>query len=352
MNNGPISMCISNLLEEDCSSSFYHSQSQGKEERDKIRLYTWYYKGLPVKNVYKFNVLLTTYEVCRWIERREWIGGHQGLAVHQCYWMEGHHHGWSSSYEEHSEQVFAVYQQYQGWIPLAADRYSTAEQYIRIVPLVEFHKGLYGSTVICWAVRQPQNRWAGIVIVGKWLWIGWKIEILIVSIHVTKSQRGCWAEHSYKTRDHHWSRAHQDSEAILSVQSSLFCWCHRAIYDRNRSFLYKGCKSGDLPSLMHIETQLRKVCNHPFLIKVFLVCSLWCGRVCERRSCLLMLLFLRLRTSWSVPVVRWFCWTNCCLLWSKATIVYYYSVKYACSYCTLYDLVHKDAWFDTRILCL
>ena len=46
---------------------------------------------------------------------------------------------------------------------------------------------------------------------------------------------------------------------------------YKAIYDKNRSFLYKGCKKSDVPSLMHVETQLRKVCNHPFLIKVVFV---------------------------------------------------------------------------------
>ena len=43
---------------------------------------------------------------------------------------------------------------------------------------------------------------------------------------------------------------------------------YKAMYDKNRSFLYKGCKKADIPSLMHVEMQLRKVCNHPFLIKV------------------------------------------------------------------------------------
>ena len=45
---------------------------------------------------------------------------------------------------------------------------------------------------------------------------------------------------------------------------------YKAMYDKNRSFLYKGSKKADIPSLMHVEMQLRKVCNHPFLIKVLL----------------------------------------------------------------------------------
>lgn len=41
---------------------------------------------------------------------------------------------------------------------------------------------------------------------------------------------------------------------------------YRAIYERNRSYLYMGV-SGGLPSLINIQMQLRKCCNHPFLIK-------------------------------------------------------------------------------------
>lgn len=41
---------------------------------------------------------------------------------------------------------------------------------------------------------------------------------------------------------------------------------YKAIYERNTSFLFKGSKSGNAPSLMNIMMELRKCCNHPFLI--------------------------------------------------------------------------------------
>ncbi|KAH9262882.1 hypothetical protein BASA82_000099, partial [Batrachochytrium salamandrivorans] len=41
---------------------------------------------------------------------------------------------------------------------------------------------------------------------------------------------------------------------------------YRAIYDRNREFLYKGCRSNNKPQLINVEIELRKCCNHPFLI--------------------------------------------------------------------------------------
>ena len=41
---------------------------------------------------------------------------------------------------------------------------------------------------------------------------------------------------------------------------------YRAIFEKNRNFLYHGCEKKNMPSLINIEMQLRKVCNHPFLI--------------------------------------------------------------------------------------
>jgi len=42
---------------------------------------------------------------------------------------------------------------------------------------------------------------------------------------------------------------------------------YRAIYERNRSFLCRGLQGAPVPALNNMELQLRKCCNHPFLIK-------------------------------------------------------------------------------------
>ena len=41
---------------------------------------------------------------------------------------------------------------------------------------------------------------------------------------------------------------------------------YKAIYEKNTTFLFKGVKSKNAPSLMNAAMELRKVCNHPFLI--------------------------------------------------------------------------------------
>lgn len=42
---------------------------------------------------------------------------------------------------------------------------------------------------------------------------------------------------------------------------------YKAIYERNTSFLYKGTKPSNAPSLMNVMMELRKCCNHPYLVK-------------------------------------------------------------------------------------
>jgi len=42
---------------------------------------------------------------------------------------------------------------------------------------------------------------------------------------------------------------------------------YKAIYERNTAFLFKGAKPSNAPSLMNVMMELRKACNHPFLIR-------------------------------------------------------------------------------------
>lgn len=42
---------------------------------------------------------------------------------------------------------------------------------------------------------------------------------------------------------------------------------YKAIYERNTMYLFKGAKPSNSPSLMNVMMELRKCCNHPFLIR-------------------------------------------------------------------------------------
>ena len=42
---------------------------------------------------------------------------------------------------------------------------------------------------------------------------------------------------------------------------------YRAIYEKNTAHLFKGTKSSNQPSLMNVMMELRKCCNHPYLVR-------------------------------------------------------------------------------------
>ena len=57
-------------------------------------------------------------------------------------------------------------------------------------------------------------------------------------------------------------------ETIITVElSSTQKAYYRAILDKNREFLFRGVTvSSNVPSLVNVMMELRKCCNHPFLI--------------------------------------------------------------------------------------
>ncbi|KAG7383394.1 choline dehydrogenase 7 [Phytophthora pseudosyringae] len=57
-------------------------------------------------------------------------------------------------------------------------------------------------------------------------------------------------------------------ETIIEVELTVLQkQYYRAIYEKNTEFLSRGGRKGDTPSLMNVLMELRKCCNHPFLVK-------------------------------------------------------------------------------------
>lgn len=57
-------------------------------------------------------------------------------------------------------------------------------------------------------------------------------------------------------------------ETILEVSlTPIQKTYYKAIYERNTAFLFKGSKPSNAPSLMNVMMELRKCCNHPYLVK-------------------------------------------------------------------------------------
>ncbi|ELP87418.1 chromodomain helicase hrp1, putative [Entamoeba invadens IP1] len=56
-------------------------------------------------------------------------------------------------------------------------------------------------------------------------------------------------------------------ETVIEVELTMVQkQYYRALYEKNREFLNKGCVGSNMPNLQNLMMQLRKVCNHPYLI--------------------------------------------------------------------------------------
>jgi hypothetical protein len=101
---------------------------------------------------------------------------------------------------------------------------------------------------------------------------------------------------------------------------------YRAILDRNFSFLKKGAKASNAPSLLNIVMQLRKCCNHPFLIKGAEDRIMQGGT--QRRQ------YFR-SADGARRAARWCCSTSCCrTLRAGGHKVLIFSQMVACSTCS------------------
>jgi SNF2 family DNA or RNA helicase len=51
--------------------------------------------------------------------------------------------------------------------------------------------------------------------------------------------------------------------SLTSIQKRFY----RAIFEKNTAYLFKGLKASNQPSLMNVMMELRKCCNHPYLVR-------------------------------------------------------------------------------------
>jgi len=65
-------------------------------------------------------------------------------------------------------------------------------------------------------------------------------------------------------------------ETIIEVElTNIQKKYYRAILERNFSFLAKGTTTANIPNLMNTMMELRKCCNHPYLINgIFMHCNI------------------------------------------------------------------------------
>ena len=218
---------------------FYHSEGKGKDERGLIRHFNWYYKGLPARSLYKFNVLLTTYEVVM----KDWgvLGDIQwtGVVMDEAHRMRNN----NCKFIQFVSNIKTRHKLLLTGTPL---QNNTGELW----PLLNFIDVKEAGSLSRFKDEFGDLRSSEQVE---------KLRQLLNSCMLRRVKED--VEKSIPRKQ----------ETIVEVELTMTQkQYYKAMYDKNRSFLYKGCKKADIPSLMHVEMQLRKVCNHPFLIKVLL----------------------------------------------------------------------------------
>ena len=97
-------------------------------------------------------------------------------------------------------------------------------------------------------------------------------------------------------------------EVELTIEQKRY---YRAIYEQNRKYLYRGLSNVSKPSLINISMELRKCCNHPFLIN-----GAEQSMLAQAKILLLQMICL------SRHVVNVFCWTNYCQSFKLTVIVF------------------------------
>lgn len=71
-------------------------------------------------------------------------------------------------------------------------------------------------------------------------------------------------------------------ETIIEVElTNIQKKYYRAILEKNFSFLAKGAGQANMPNLVNTMMELRKCCNHPYLIKGRTVLKAWIKKFCN-----------------------------------------------------------------------
>ncbi|OQS02507.1 chromodomain-helicase-DNA-binding protein [Thraustotheca clavata] len=208
----------------------------GKDLRALIRSQTWYYPNMPTtKSVFKFNILLTTFEtILADFEEFETI--HWRLLV------VDEAHRLKSAGSRVLKQMRALHVDRKLLLTGTPLQNNTQELWVLlnflepvIFDSMETFNAKYGRLQSQEQVHELQK------ILAPYLLRRVKEDV----------------EKSIPPKE----------ETIIQVElTTLQKQYYRAIYERNRSFLYLGSKNS-LPTLNNIQLQLRKCCNHPFLIK-------------------------------------------------------------------------------------
>eukprot|EP01105_Mastigella_eilhardi_P018386 TRINITY_DN424_c0_g1_i1.p1 TRINITY_DN424_c0_g1~~TRINITY_DN424_c0_g1_i1.p1 ORF type:complete len:1922 (-),score=565.44 TRINITY_DN424_c0_g1_i1:97-5862(-) len=211
----------------------------GKENRERIKKYEWFYldaNGRPISKQIKFTVLVTTYEMIMTdsadLSRIQW----QVIVIDEAQRMKNV----NSKLLTHIRTVKGYHRILLTGTPLQ----NNIQELWSLLSFIEPEKfsdmqafnADYGNLQSALQVQRLQQQ---------------------LSPHLLRRMKSD-VEKSIPPKE----------ETIVEVElTSLQKQYYRAIFERNREFLNKGCVTNNVPNLLNLVMQLRKVCNHPFMIR-------------------------------------------------------------------------------------
>jgi SNF2 family DNA or RNA helicase len=220
---------------------YYHDPSQGDTSRSLIRKYEWNYSGRVGKRlanlgVYKFNVILTSYHVL--LMDWEYFKNmrFRYVVVDEAHALKNRESQLQHALQSMNADAMLLLtgtplqnDTFELWALLKLvrpDKFGSRDDFVE----------KYGDLKTSEQVMALQN------------------ELQTIMLRRVKED----VEKSIPPKE----------ETLIYVElTSLQKQYYRAIFERNRSFLTRGATTGPPSSLISIEMELRKCCNHPFLLR-------------------------------------------------------------------------------------
>jgi len=223
-------------------SNVYHDAGGGRDMRDIIREFLWYYKGRS-RRLLKFHVLLTTYD--------DLIRDYEELA--EIPWrvvVVDEAHRLRNTNSRLLECMRAV-------VSKGLNSYGYQHRVLMTgTPLQNNTEELWSLLNFIEAAKFPDfdkfKKQYGIV----------KTQEQVESL-----QRRLSPHLLRRVKEDVAKDIPPKEETIIDVElTSTQKQYYRAIFEHNHSFLLQAAKGNVLPKLMNIQMELRKVCNHPWLV--------------------------------------------------------------------------------------
>ena len=215
---------------------FYHvAAGVGRDVRAFVREWEWYYPGYK-RNTHKFHVLITTYEVAKadadYLAPIPW----EAMIVDEGHKIRGPHSRTKEILQNHLSANFKML--------------------LTGTPL-------QNNTTELWSLLNflEPDRWGTAA--------EFEAEFGELKTHeqVNRLQRVIGPVILRRVKEQVEKSIPKKEETIIDVELTMLQkQYYRAIFEKNRHFLYRGCDKNNLPALSNIEIQLRKCCNHPYLI--------------------------------------------------------------------------------------